>query len=145
LQTSAPPASSPVGHSAAISHQTNHTITLPFRSIYLWYVSRSRVPQILHSRHLLDYSPHLLSLLASHTPLASGSELEISLRSLSIVCVEELRAALVRRLRDAGRDQEAQRVNAVTLDFWLWNEAKRREKAGEGQHVECHRTRGIWY
>ena len=117
----------------------------PHSFLWCWDVSRSRVPQILHSLRLLDYSPHLESLLAAHAPLASGSELEISLRALSIVCVEELRAALVRRLREAGRDPEAQRVNAVTLDFWLWNEAKRREKAGEGQHVEHHRVRSIWY
>ena len=70
--------------------------------------------------------------------------------------MEELRQSVVKLLKEQGRDKEAENVNAVILDFWLWNEAKRREGiavatavgAAEGQEkkaVECHRTRSIWY
>lgn len=53
--------------------------------------------------------------------------MEISIRVASIVCVEQLRKAVVSLLLADGRKEEAGRINAVLLDFWLWNEAKRRE------------------
>lgn len=114
------------------------------------WISCSRVPQILHSLQLISYSPYLLDLLSSKTPLASGSELEICIRALSIVAVEETRRTLVKLLSEHGRTDEANSVNAVVLDFWLWNEAKRREKdesrsGSAAKAVECHRTRSIWY
>lgn len=99
----------------------------------------SRVPQILHDLSLITYSAHLHSVLSSKTLLENGSTLELSIRCASIVAVEELRRAIVQ----ASSDNAAE-VNAVLLDFWLWNEAKTRERDGASR-VECHRVRSVWY
>lgn len=104
----------------------------------------SRVPQILHFLNLIDYSPELLDKLSSQKYIESGSELEINLRALSIVAVEELRKEVVTLLEQQGRIEESKGINAVLLDFWLWNKAKEWESEGK-KMVECHRTRSTWY
>lgn len=102
------------------------------------------MPQILNFLNLIDYSPSLQEKLAKKEYIESGSELEIELRALSIVAVEELRKEVVSLLQAEGRTEESTGVNAVLLDFWLWNKAKEWEKEGK-KMVECHRTRSIWY
>lgn len=104
----------------------------------------SRVPQILHFLNLIDYSPELLDKLSNKEYIESGSELEMNLRALSIVAVEELRKEVVILLEQQGRIEESEGINAVLLDFWLWNKAKEWESEGK-KMVECHRTRSIWY
>lgn len=95
-----------------------------------------RVPQILQSLGCLRYSPSLISLLHSGTPLDSGDRLEIEIRGCSIWCVELLRRELK---RNWGRD-----LNAILIDFWLWDEAQKLKKMG-GLTVPFHRTRGVFY
>lgn len=68
----------------------------------------------------------------------------MNLRALSIVAVEELRKEVVILLEQQGRIEESEGINAVLLDFWLWNKAKEWESEGK-KMVECHRTRSIWY
>ncbi|KAL7417789.1 hypothetical protein BDY24DRAFT_372933 [Mrakia frigida] len=103
-----------------------------------------RVPQHLHTLSLLSYSPHLLSLLDSHTNFPHGSPIEMEIRAGSIVAIEEVRKAL-KEMRN-GEDTES-----VVLDFLIWDLAKEKEAevakgGGEGEKVvECHRTRSIWY
>ena len=75
--------------------------------------------------------------------LENGSLLEIQIRAASIVAVEELRKAMVDLQQKEGKSSKVT-INAVLLDFWLWNTAKDRESA-HSNRVECHRTRGIWY
>lgn len=96
-----------------------------------------RVPQILHSLGCLRYSPSLINLLNSGTTLEAGGRLEIEIRGCSIWCVELLRREL---RREWGRD-----VNSVLIDFWLWDEAQKLKKMGDGFSVSFHRTRGIFY
>ena len=96
-----------------------------------------RVPQILHSLGCLRYSPALVRKLDAGEPIEAGSRLELEIRGCSIWCVELLRRELQ---RNWGRD-----VNAVLLDFWLWDEAQKRKKFGNGFNVAFHRTRGIFY
>jgi len=96
-----------------------------------------RVPQILHSLGCIRYSPYLKSLIDSSTPIESGSRLEVEIRGCSIWSVELLRKEM---WREWGRD-----VNAILIDFWLWDEAQKMKKEGEGFNVSFHRTRGIFY
>ena len=96
-----------------------------------------RVPQILHSLGCIRYSPFLINLINSGTLLESGSRLEVEIRGCSIWSVELLRKEL---WREWGRD-----VNAILIDFWLWDEAQKMKKEGEGFNVSFHRTRGIYY
>src|SRR5579859_7905511 len=95
-----------------------------------------RVPQILHSLGCLRYSPSLISLLESGVPLEAGGRLEIEIRGCSIWCVELLKREI---RREWGRD-----INAVLLDFWLWDQAQLVKKEG-GFKVAFHRTRGVFY
>ena len=75
--------------------------------------------------------------------LENGSLLEIQIRAASIVAVEELRKAMVDLQQKDGKKSKVT-INAVLLDFWLWNTAKDRESE-QATKVECHRTRSIWY
>lgn len=102
------------------------------------------MPQILHDLGLLTYSTYLKGILEGREELESGSELEICIRASSVVAVEELCKAVRSLLEEAGRDEEATRINPVLLDFWLWNRAKELEAEGKAKS-ECHRTRSIWY
>lgn len=94
--------------------------------------------------NLIDYSPSLQQRLRNKDYIDSGSALETEIRALSIVAVEELRKEVVKLLEEQGRMEESKGINAVLLDFWLWNKAKEWEKEGK-KMVECHRTRSIWY
>lgn len=95
-----------------------------------------RVPQILHSLGCLRYSPALISLLNQGASLESGGRREVEIRGCSIWCVELLRRELK---QNWGRD-----LNAILIDFWLWDEAQKLKKRGE-LTVPFHRTRGIFY
>jgi Queuosine salvage protein len=96
-----------------------------------------RVPQILHSLGCLRYSPSLINKIDKGIPIPSGDRLEIEIRGTSIWCVELLRRELE---REWNRE-----VNAVLLDFWLWDEAQKLKTVGDGFSVAFHRTRGIFY
>jgi len=61
----------------------------------------------------------------------------VQLRGCSIYAVELVRREILRARPDAE-------VNAVLIDFFLYDLAKEREKQG-GLAVPHHRTRSIWY
>lgn len=96
-----------------------------------------RVPQMLHTLGCLTYSPPLDSAIRTHQPIESGHSWEIQLRGCSIWTVEMIRREIVRTHPDA-------KVNAILIDFFLYDLAKEKEKAGEPA-VPHHRTRSIWY
>jgi len=95
-----------------------------------------RVPQILHALGCLRYSPSLISLLKQGAKLDSGGRLEVEIRGCSIWCVELLRREL--------KQNWGRHLNAILIDFWLWDEAQKLKKTG-GLTVPFHRTRGIFY
>lgn len=96
-----------------------------------------RVPQILHSLGTLVYSPHLEQLLREHALIENGAPEEVELRCGSIVAVNEILQAIKRAQPDV-------RLNAVLLDFYLWDLAKKEESEGRPQ-LPHHRTRSIYY
>ncbi|KAK4893675.1 hypothetical protein LTR27_007922 [Elasticomyces elasticus] len=100
-----------------------------------------RVPQMLHSLGVLSYSPTLLYRLRDRKDIPTGHSWEVQLRGCSIWAVELIRQDIVREHSEAEG-----KVNAVLIDFFLYDLAKEREK-GVGGALETphHRTRSIWY
>ncbi|KAI5204946.1 hypothetical protein AUEXF2481DRAFT_97722 [Aureobasidium subglaciale EXF-2481] len=96
-----------------------------------------RVPQILHTLGCLTYSPPLDSTIRTQRPVDHGSSYEVQLRGCSIWAVELLRREIV-------RNNPGAKVNAILIDFFLYDLAKEKEKAGEPA-IPHHRTRSIWY
>ncbi|KAI4760113.1 hypothetical protein E4T52_04267 [Aureobasidium sp. EXF-3400] len=96
-----------------------------------------RVPQILHTLGCLTYSPPLDSALRTQQPIAHDSSYEVQLRGCSIWTVEMIRREILRKNPDA-------KINAILIDFFLYDLAKEKEKSGEPA-IPHHRTRSIWY
>ncbi|KAL1304034.1 hypothetical protein AAFC00_000472 [Neodothiora populina] len=96
-----------------------------------------RVPQMLHSLQCLSYSPPLDSAIRTQQPIESGSSWETQLRGCSIWTVELIKQEILRNHPEAT-------VNAILIDFFLYDLAKENEKAGEPA-IPHHRTRSIWY
>ncbi|SPO03350.1 probable cobyrinic acid a,c-diamide synthase [Cephalotrichum gorgonifer] len=97
-----------------------------------------RVPQILNSMGCLYYSPQLMSMISRHQLVEPGSSLELQLRGCTIWCVELIR-------REILRANPGAKVNAILIDFFLYDTMKEREAAGEEGVPAHHRTRSIWY
>lgn len=102
-----------------------------------------RIPQMLQSLNCLWYSPRLESRIARNEMLGSGDELEVEIRGCSIWCVELLRREILRLHPDAAA---AGSVNAVLIDFFLYDTCKEMEKRGKmDEMLPHHRTRSIFY
>ncbi|GAB7350737.1 hypothetical protein MBLNU459_g1288t1 [Dothideomycetes sp. NU459] len=96
-----------------------------------------RIPQMLHTLGCLSYSPPLDYTIRAMQSIESGHNWEIELRGCSIWCVELIRRQILKEHKDAE-------VNAILIDFFLYDLAKERERAGE-KAMPHHRTRSIWY
>ncbi|KAH9865872.1 hypothetical protein J1614_009459 [Plenodomus biglobosus] len=100
-----------------------------------------RIPQILHQLSILSYCPPLSNAIQRLQPIESGHAWEMQIRGCSIWAVELLRREIVKLDPDAE-------VNAVLIDFFLYDLAKEKEKEaleGNGEIMPHHRTRSIWY
>lgn len=91
-----------------------------------------KLPQMLRSVGILQYSAELAHKIDSFELLAPGSPEEIEIRSATICAVEELRNKLAER----GRE-----LPAFMIDWWLWDISH--EEVHEGK--PHHRTRTIFY
>lgn len=98
-----------------------------------------RVPQILTVLRCMKYSPELERRLQSKEILPSGSQAEVEIRGCSILCVELIVDAIKSLEAHAESD-----INAVLVDFYLWDTAKEQEAANT-EKIECHRTRSVFY
>ncbi|KAI6381460.1 hypothetical protein MCOR25_001156 [Pyricularia grisea] len=96
-----------------------------------------RVPQILCSLGCIGYSPPLDVAIKEKRLLEVGGVWEMQLRACSIWCVELLRREIQRTHPDA-------KVNAILIDFFLYDTMKEKEASGQ-ETVPHHRTRSIWY
>lgn len=112
-----------------------------------------RVPQILHSLGLVSYCPPLEGRIQRREMIPAGHPWELQIRGkqkydheysianrsagCSIWAIELLRREILKLQPDA-------KVNAILLDFFLYDLAKEKEKAGE-ESLPHHRTRSIWY
>ncbi|KAK5456117.1 hypothetical protein LTS15_005436 [Exophiala xenobiotica] len=100
-----------------------------------------RIPQMLQGLHCLWYSPRLESRIARLEQFAPGEDMEVEIRGCSIWCVELLRREIERRHPEAKG-----KVNAVLIDFFLYDTCKEMEKRGQCEDMlPHHRTRSIFY
>lgn len=100
-----------------------------------------RIPQMLQGLHCLLYSPRLESRISFGEMFTPGEDIEIEIRGCSIWCVELIRREMERRHPEA-KDQ----VNAVLIDFFLYDLCKEMEGRGElGDMLGHHRCRSIYY
>jgi Potential Queuosine, Q, salvage protein family len=106
-----------------------------------------RIPQMLNSMGCLMYSPSLESRIRRLHNIENGENCEIELRGNSIWCVE-----LIRRQIEAQYPEAKGKVNAVLIDFFLYDLCKEREREVEQAEMDVdnemlphHRTRSIWY
>lgn len=100
-----------------------------------------RIPQILQQLSIISYCPPLANAIERFQPIESGHTWEMQIRGCSIWAVELLRREIVKLNPEA-------KVNAVLIDFFLYDLAKEREKEaleGGGEVMPHHRTRSIWY
>ncbi|KAI8056093.1 hypothetical protein BDF22DRAFT_673763 [Syncephalis plumigaleata] len=128
---------------------------------YITMFADYRVPQSLAYLGLLRYSTELQDHLEANRPLDYGSRMEVEIRGNSIWAVEQLRQCMLakRDLASASSsssslssstrsdDQHAHSsspiINAILLDFYLWDFAKDNARALED--IPVHRTRSIFY
>ncbi|KAK0634562.1 hypothetical protein B0T17DRAFT_611549 [Bombardia bombarda] len=96
-----------------------------------------RVPQMLNGMGCLAFSPPLDVAIRAKKDLPCGGSWEMQLRGCSIWCVELIRREIVRNHPEA-------KVNAILIDFFLYDTIKDIEAAGE-ESIPHHRTRSIWY
>lgn len=117
-----------------------------------------RIPQVLTTMGCLSYSPPLMTAIKEHELIESGSNWEMQLRgkfrmltlplgsglvkltitkACSIWCVELIK-------REIKRNHPDVEVNAILIDFFLYDLMKELEAKGQ-ESVPHHRTRSIWY
>ncbi|KAG0168294.1 hypothetical protein DFQ28_009251 [Apophysomyces sp. BC1034] len=103
-----------------------------------------RVPQALHYLGLLKYSHELTTKLERHENLPSGCTEEIEIRGNSIWSVELLRRRIMEKKHDGDADQsqQQQQINAILLDFYIWDFAKEHQ---DEMMVPTHCTRSCFY
>lgn len=107
-----------------------------------------RVPQILNRLQVIEYPDSLIRKLKRKETIISGSQEEVSIRSASILAVEEIRKVIQRLIDNCHQRHE---INSVLIDFWLWDTSKKlesRELDPEfcfSDELPTHRTRCIWY
>jgi hypothetical protein len=98
-----------------------------------------RIPQMLNSLGCLQYSPPLYSRISRQQGITVGENCEIELRGCSIWCVELIRRQIL-------KEHPETIVNAILIDFFLYDTLKEKEKSGEEiEMLPHHRTRSIWY
>ncbi|KAK5651210.1 hypothetical protein OQA88_12717 [Cercophora sp. LCS_1] len=96
-----------------------------------------RVPQMLHSMGCLSYSPPLDVAVRAKKEIPHGGSWEMQLRGCSIWCIELIR-------REIKKQHPEAQVNAILIDFFLYDTIKEIESAGQ-ESIPHHRTRSIWY
>ncbi|KAF9580113.1 hypothetical protein BGW38_003367 [Lunasporangiospora selenospora] len=112
-----------------------------------------RVPQTLYHFQCLQYSQELLDILDRGELLPNGSPVEVEIRGNSIWAVELIRKRiqeLIRKEQELSSSEEPlkmQAVNAILIDFFIWDFAKAAQQdLARGQRsVKVHRTRSVFY
>ncbi|KAF3903332.1 hypothetical protein AA313_de0204761 [Arthrobotrys entomopaga] len=96
-----------------------------------------RIPQILHTLGCILYSPPLEHAVRTRRNIPPSSTWELEIRGCTIHCVELIRREIIKKHPNA-------KVNAILIDFFLYDTAKEWEVSGK-EMIPTHRTRSIWY
>lgn len=100
-----------------------------------------RIPQMLQGLHCLLYSPRLEGRIARGELLSPGETMEVEIRGCSIWCVE-----LIRREIEHHHPEAKGQLNAILIDYFLYDTCKEMERKGEvDDMLPHHRTRSIFY
>lgn len=104
-----------------------------------------RIPQMLQSLNVIWYSPRLEAKIKRREVLAPGSQMEVEVRGCSIWAVELLIREMIKLHPEAKH-----KVNAILIDFFLYDTCKEQEAIAEADGTKeeilpHHRTRSIWY
>jgi hypothetical protein len=90
------------------------------------------VPHVLRVDKILRYPPKLSARIDAGDRIAAGSREEIEIRACALHAVELIKAAL---------NESGQPINAMGLDFFLWN----RGQQPAYKSIPRHRTRTFFY
>jgi hypothetical protein len=98
---------------------------------YLTAFADYKLPQFFRAREILLYAPALQKKIMNGSLISAGSREEVEIRAATIVAVEDLRAALLRR---------GVRMYSFQVDWLLWAASKRMKLP-----VPHHLTKTIFY
>ena len=107
-----------------------------------------RVPQLLRHLGVLIYSPKLSQKVDSKTDLQVFSAHELYIRAATVVAVDQLVEMVKTKLEEDSNGSTmimefSQSVNAVKMDWYLWNIGEKLDRSQSlGNH---HRVRTIFY
>lgn len=96
-----------------------------------------RIPQMLVSLGILWLCPPFENKIRRQEIIESGHTWELQIRGCTIWGVELLRREILKLKPDT-------KINAILIDFFLYDLAKEKEKDG-AETIPHHRTRSIWY
>ncbi|ALC41688.1 CG9752 [Drosophila busckii] len=102
-----------------------------------------RIPQVLVHFGSLEYTPELLEQLKADRIMQNGEEMEVEIRGASIYIIEQVKDAVVAKLKQEHPTMDLSNVNAILIDQYLWD--YRRKYAAELEHIPFHKTRSIYY
>jgi hypothetical protein len=97
-----------------------------------------RVPQLLRGLSVLEYSPSLSQKVDNGNEVQASSMDELYIRAATVVAVD----LLVENVREKV-DGSTQNINAVKMDWYLWNIGEKLDR--EGRLAKHHRVRTIFY
>jgi hypothetical protein len=97
-----------------------------------------RIPQLLRGLSVLEYSPSLSETIDNGNEIKSSSMDELYIRAATVVAVDLL-------VEDVKEKVEGckQNINAVKMDWYLWNIGEKLDR--EGRLAKHHRVRTIFY
>jgi len=97
-----------------------------------------RVPQLLRGLSVLEYSPSLSKTVDNGNEVQASSMDELYIRAATVVAVD----LLVENVREKV-DGSTQNINAVKMDWYLWNIGEKLDR--EGRLAKHHCVRTIFY
>ena len=100
------------------------------------------VPRGLQFLNVMEYSNELQDILRQGELLPYGSQLEVEIRGCSIWAVELICKEL-RKMQKENVHDEMVVINAILVDFFLWDYTKAHEDEIKG--FPMHKTRSIFY
>ncbi|XP_078242259.1 queuosine 5'-phosphate N-glycosylase/hydrolase [Pogona vitticeps] len=101
-----------------------------------------RIPQVLVHLGAMKYSDELMKKLKEGHMFQSGDIQEVEIRGCSIWCCELICKRLLDLYKKKGENM-SERINAVLLDYYLWDFA--RDHREDMKEIPFHRVRCIYY
>ncbi|XP_066472769.1 queuosine 5'-phosphate N-glycosylase/hydrolase isoform X2 [Tiliqua scincoides] len=101
-----------------------------------------RIPQVLVHLGAMKYSDGLMKQLKEGHMFQSGDQQEMEIRGCSIWCCELICNRLLDLYKKKGKNM-SEKINAVLLDYYLWDYARDHREDMKG--IPFHRVRCIYY